>query len=340
MFKLLVADVTKELFRLCKCGGASQLEELIESYPYAKSLLEVANSSQSNAKNIAEKTIYTAALSGLTDVVKVLVRAGVSPNAQTSIGTPIYAAAKSGSLEMVQYLIKHGADHKSPRGGFSPLYVACIEGRLQVLRYLVGVGANVFAFSNPPLVFTACTAGQLDILRYLLEETEWDLNRTMTGDSGNKADGKDTLLYTACSRSKLEVAGFLVRHGANITRTIVRRFPQIIKHILQQRFRPHGPAQPVQLYQARLKELGLAELPWSAMVNYKDTIFRLELRGNVLAEVPREVFQMPSLKILDLSENQISVLAQEDVKWTCNKWVWLTGEEGTVDGLEKNRIFG
>jgi len=316
---VFLAEVARKLFTLCQNGEAQKLEELIGSYSYAKSLLEVTNSTQSNAKNIAEKTIYAAALQGHTEAVKVLVRAGISANAQTSVGTPIYAAAKSGNLEVVQYLIKHGADFKSPRGGFSPLYVACIEGRLQILRYLVGIGANVFSFSNPPLVFTACTAGQLDILRYLLEETEWDLNRTMTGDSGSKSDGKDTLLYTACSRSKLEVAGFLVRHGANITRTIVRRFPQIIKHILQQRFRPHGPAQPAQMYQARLKELGLAELPWSALADYRDTIIRLELRGNVLAEVPCQVFQMPSLKTLDLSENQISVLAQEDIKWTCNK---------------------
>ncbi len=310
-----------KLFTYCQKGDAEGIQDLLEKQPYVKKLVEVTNTNQTNAKNITEKTIYIAAQKGHTEAVKVLIRAGVNLNAQTTVGTPIYAAARSGSLEIVQYLIKHGADFKSPRGGFSPLYVACIEGKLQILRYLVGIGADVFAFNNPPLVFTACTAGQLDVLRYLIEETDWDLNRTMTGDSGSKTDGKDTLLFTACSRNKLEVAGFLVRHGANITRSIVSRYPQIIKHILQQRFRPIGPAQPQQLYHARLKELGLAELPWSTMADYMGTIARLELRGNVLAEVPREVFQMPSLKVLDVSENQISVLAHEDWKWTCNWYV-------------------
>lgn len=292
---------------------------MLEKEPYARILINVTNTNDANSKKVAEKTIYTTALRGHYDALHVLVQAGANPNAQTSLGTPIYAAVKSGSLDIVRFLIKQGAQYKALKGGFSPLFVACIEGRVQILRYLVSMGADIFNFTNPPLVFTACTAGQLEVLRYLMEEMEWDVHRTMTGENGLRTDGKDTLLFCACQRNKLEIAGFLVRHGAAITHTISSKFPQIIKHILQQRFRPLGPATPTQLYHARLKELGLAELPWSIMADYASTISRLELRDNSLATLPLEVFKMPVLKTLDVSNNQLPELCQEDVEWACTE---------------------
>ena len=320
-------DVALMLFSACQSGNASKIKELVEQESYTWSLLEVTHTNHSNARNIAEKTIYTAALRGHYESVQVLIQAGVNVNAQTSLGTPVYAAVKSGNFDLLCYLIKKGADFKSPQGGFSPIYVACIEGQLRILRYLVSIGASIFEFSNPPLVFTACSAGQMDTLRYLMEEMNWNVNQTMSGEKLVKTDGKDTLLYTACSRNKLDIAGYLVQQGASITQMIVSRFPQIIKHILQQRFRPIGPALPTQLYHARLKEMGLAELPWPIMADYVSTIARLELRGNHLVGLPPEVFQMPALNVLDLCENQISVLSLEDVKWTCRRCVcvWVCG---------------
>lgn len=279
------------------------------------------NTSDPKAKRVSEKTVYAAALGGHYECVRLLLQSGANPNAATSVGTPIYAAVKGGSLEIVKLLLKNGAEFKSLKGGFSPLYVACIEGRRKILEYLISVGANIFSFDNPPLVFTACTAGQLDVLRYLMDVTDWDVNRTFNKESGIKTDGKDTLLYCACQRNKLEIAGFLVRHGANITRTIISRFPQIIKHLLQQRFRPLGSAEPVQLYQARLKELGLAELPWSIMADYANTISRLELRENALSTIPHKIFEMPSLKTLDLSKNSLSELCLEETEWKCTRYV-------------------
>lgn len=304
-------------FSACQSGNASKLDELLSKEPYARTLINLTNTTDPNAKKVAEKTIYTTALRGHYDALQLLLQAGANPNAQTSLGTPIYAAVKSGSLDIVRLLIKQGAKYKALKGGFSPLYVACIEGRLQILRYLVTMGADIFSFNNPPLVFTACTAGQLEVLRYLMEEMEWDIHRTLTGENGLRTDGKDTLLYCACQRSKLEIAGFLVRHGAAITRTISSKFPQIIKHILQQRFRPLGPATPTQYYHARLKELGLAELPWSIVADYATTIVRLELRDNTMSTLPMEIFKMPALKTLDVSSNQLSELCQEDVEWKC-----------------------
>lgn len=314
------AEVAMVFFSACHSGDAGRIGELLEKEPFAKALIRMTSSNERTTKKVGEKTIYTAALRGHLNALKVLLQAGANPNVTTTLGPPIFAAVKSGNLDIVRLLIKQGAEYKTLKGGFSPIYIACIEGRLQILRYLVNMGADIFSYNNPPLVFTACAAGQLDVLRYLMEEMEWDIHRTMSGESGLRTDGRDTLLYCACQKNKLEIAGFLVRHGASVTRTIAAKFPQIIRHILQQRFRPIGPATPTQLYHAKLKDLGLAELQWSVVKDYAKTICRLELQNNNLSMLPDEVFKsMPALRILDLSHNQLAEVCLEDVKWKCGR---------------------
>ena len=71
---------------------------------------------------------------------------------------------------------------------------------------------------------------------------EFDIHRTMSGEDAGKTEGRDSLLYTACSRNKVEVATYLVQQGASITQTISSRFQPIIKSIIRQRFRAVGKA--------------------------------------------------------------------------------------------------
>ena len=321
---LSCTDVASKLFSACSSGDTETVNHLLANEPYAKTLLEMTNnSSNPNAKKVTEKTIYTAALKGHYDVVKLLLKSRANPNLNTGFGTPIYAAVKSGGLDLVRLLIEYGADYRTVRGGFSPLFVACIDGRLSILKYLVNIGANLYAFDNPPLIFTACSAGQLGVVKYLLEEMEFDVNRTIHGENTIKTDGKDTLLYCACSRSKVEVASYLVQQGALITQTIASRFSPIIKSIIHQKLRPYGKPEPVQMYHAKLKELGLAEIPWSFLAEYSTAITRLELRSNCLTSLPDQLFQMPSLKNLDISHNRLPEICQEEVAWECVRYVCL-----------------
>ena len=107
-------------------------------------------------KTLVEKTIFTSCLKGYYKVTKELLRSNVNPNCMCEFGTPIYAAVSADSLEILKLLIDYKADFKRIRGGFSPLFAACVEGNLTLLKYLVNVGADLYFFTNPPLVFTAC----------------------------------------------------------------------------------------------------------------------------------------------------------------------------------------
>lgn len=318
MLCILTTDIASNVFSLCTSGDIKSLKALYQQESYVKTLIATTQKNEPSAKKIAEKTLFVSTLRGHYEVTRFLLDKGANPNASTALGTPIYAAVKSGSLDMVRLLINYDANYRT-KGGFSPVYIACIEGKLDILKYLVTLGADLFSFDNPPLVFTACSAGKLDILNYLMDQMDYDIHRTIHGEDALRTDGKDTLLYTACQRGKTDVAQYLMKQGAYITQTITNTFPQIIKALLREKFRPVGKPDPVQLYQARLKEMGLAEIPWTVLADYTTCLTRLELRSNYLTSLPDRIFQLPALKNLDISHNRLPEICQEDVVWEC-KW--------------------
>ena len=312
-------EVASQLFSFCASGDADALKKLLSSEPAVSSILAVTKESESpNAKRIVEKTLYVACSKGHYETIKCLLKAGANPNVNTTCGTPMFIAIKVGNLDIVKLLVEYGAEYSSIRGG--PLFTSCVEGRLKILKFFVGRGADVRAFTNPPLIFTACASGHVDIVRYLLEEVlhNVDVNRTDDGSDAAKTDGRGSLLYMACQRNKVEVASYLVQKGALITKPITAQFPGVVTKIIQERFKPAGKDQ-MGLYHAKLKELGLAEAPWTFFANYATTLAKVDLRSNNLKSLPAEIFQMPVLKALDISYNHLAKICPEDVQWLCSK---------------------
>ena len=84
------AEVATKFFSACKQGDVDTIKHLLKHEPYAKRLVELTNSEELNAREIAEKTIYTATLRGHY----------AAANARVGYSTPIYAAAKTGSLDL------------------------------------------------------------------------------------------------------------------------------------------------------------------------------------------------------------------------------------------------
>ena len=313
---LLLAAVAGKLFAACSCGDVAVLKELLEKEPYATTLLRsTKDPANPSTKKISERSIYAACSKGHFDIVKCLLNAGVDPNINSGNGTPIYAAAKVGHLDLVKLLVERGADCKIVQGGYSPLFVACTQGKLNIVKYLISRGANPNAFDNPPLVFTACIAGHLDVVKYFVEEMKFDINRTSSGTHALKTDGKDTLMYLACQMKKEDIVKYLFEQGANVTKTIITQFTSIIAKLIQGNFKSVENG----FFHAKLKELGLVEAPWAFFASYSSILTKVELRTNNLTSLPSQLFQMPSLKDLDVSHNHLSALCGVDVTWDCTR---------------------
>lgn len=318
----LCIELVRKLFAACESGDKTIVGQLISDEPEVQELL-MATNSPDNKSRVGEKTIFVACQRGHYEVVKCLVNAGVNVNSLTNFGTPLSAATKSGDLNLVKYLVGQGAEFRTQQGHINPLFLACVEGRLEILKYLITLGADVNSFTNPPLIFTACAAGHLPVVKYLLDYTKFSVRQTINGKDCSRTDGKDTLLHKACQMKKLDIAEYLVRLGAPITHTIVLTAPAIIGKVLSKRIaqssRPPTAAKDEMVYvQAKWQEMGLAHLNWSFFTGFTEHLSKIVLRDNQLVLVPPEMFSLlPQLRILDLSKNQLSELALEEVPWKC-----------------------
>lgn len=153
-----------------------------------------------------------------------------------------------------------------------------------------------------------------------MDEMEYDIHRTISGEDAHRVDGKDSLLYVACSSKQTDIANFLLSRGAILTQTIIAKYPSIIKDLLEKRIKTSSRnAQPgiPPSTTARWKELGLSELPWAFLNGMGHTITKLELFSNRLTSLPEQIFQMPNLRILDISQNQLCEITIEEVEWKC-----------------------
>ena len=156
-----------------------------------------------------------------------------------------------------------------------------------------------------------------------MDEMEYDIHRTINGEDAIRMDGKDSLLYVACSSKQVDIANALLSRGAIITQTIISKYPAMVKDLLEKRVRmssrpAHQGAPPS--FTARWRELGLADLPWSFLSGLSQTVTKLELHSNRLTSLPDQIFQMPNLRILDVSQNLLSEITIEEVEWKCTRY--------------------
>ena len=267
-----------------------------------------------STKKISERSIYAACSKGHFDIVKCLLDAGVDPNINSGNGTPIYAAAKVGHLDLVKLLVERGANYKTVQGGFSPLFVACTQGKLNVVKYLITRGANPYGLS-PPLVFITCAAGQFDVVKYFIEDMQIDVNHTSSGTHVLEGEGEETLLKVACQAKKADIVRFLLQKGAIITPFVATQCSDTISKVVAERcYVTIGGG----FCNAKLNEMNLKEVPWAFFAGHSSTLTRIDLQSNRLVAVPPQLFQMPALKELNISKNNISVLCGDEVPWQCS----------------------
>ncbi|WP_232237323.1 MULTISPECIES: ankyrin repeat domain-containing protein [Actinoalloteichus] len=107
--------------------------------------------------------LYSAAVNGHTDAVRLLLAAGAVPDVEShggpDEGTPLCAAASWGHLDVVRLLLEHGADANLSEAthpeadvdaaGMTPLEWAVLGGHDEVVAALVEAGAMVPDFMTP-----------------------------------------------------------------------------------------------------------------------------------------------------------------------------------------------
>lgn len=132
--------------------------------------------------------------------------------------TPLFNACMLGHLEIAQWLVSVGADiHVANYKGETPLYIACFYNRLHVAEWLLTLGLSVrerYSIelnSDVTLMYAASLNGNLNLAKWVHAKGGGDDMHLRTTCNGN------TALHIACAYNNLEVAQWLVAHGADIS---------------------------------------------------------------------------------------------------------------------------
>ena len=160
--------------------------------------------------------LWVAAASGHLDVVELLIERNAEVHSRTlTDSTPLRTAAFHGHLDIVSYLVEHGADVNSRNVDEStPLMVICYNGHINVATYLVECGANIHLQdkNGDTCLHAAAQGGHVEVVSKLL-----GLGAKENQDYVNERNNSGTTpLMITCYNGHMNVATYLVEHGANI----------------------------------------------------------------------------------------------------------------------------
>lgn len=137
---------------------------------------------------------------------------GANVNAKTSImdgpssWTGLMFAAQGGNLDFIKLLVEHGAEvNAGGLGGTTPLQLACMNGKIEAIYYLIQHGVTL-TNATASLCWVSWN-GYSNIVTLLVEK----------GVPVDESAGElGTPLQRAFQGGFLNIAAFLIKHGANI----------------------------------------------------------------------------------------------------------------------------
>ena len=160
----------------------------------------------------ADTNLAIAAMNGRTDVVELLLAAGVDPSTKNKWGnSPLQWACNKGFAEVAKLLLAvPGIDIAAPdANGDTNLAIAAMNGRADVVKLLLAAGASASTknkWGNSPLQW-ACNKGFAEVTQLLLAVPDIDI-------AAPDVNG-DTNLAVAAMNGKADVVALLLAAGAD-----------------------------------------------------------------------------------------------------------------------------
>jgi ankyrin repeat protein len=183
----------------------------------------LAGGADANIANEFRMTpLSEACTNGSFALVRLLLKSDANPNTTIATGeTPLMTCARSGSADAVRLLVEYGAavNAKEPGQNQTAVMWAAAERHPDVVKALIEAHADLTARSKQGFsaLHFAARIGDLDSVKLLLSAGV-DVNiLTQTGaaDSSRNAANGYTPLLVATLRAQVEVALYLLEHGAD-----------------------------------------------------------------------------------------------------------------------------
>ncbi|XP_026286489.1 poly [ADP-ribose] polymerase tankyrase [Frankliniella occidentalis] len=217
-------DVESQMLEAAKAGDSEQVQRLLTACP------QIVNCRDLDGRH--STPLHFAAGYNRVAVVEFLLAQGADVHAKDKGGlVPLHNACSYGHYEVTELLVKHGASvNVADLWKFTPLHEAAAKGKYEIVRLLLKHGADVTKKNRdgatPLDLVREGDQDVADLLRgnaALLDAAKKGnlarVQRLVTPDNINCRDvqGRNsTPLHLAAGYNNLEVAEFLLEHGADV----------------------------------------------------------------------------------------------------------------------------
>jgi len=204
--------ILSDVFRLAKLPHF-HLEQSIECiFILLQILLEHGAGINTHSNEFKESALTLACYKGHLDMVRFLLEAGADQEHKTDeMHTALMEASMDGHVEVARLLLDSGAQVNMPTDSFeSPLTLAACGGHVDLAMLLIERGANIEEVNDEgytPLM-EAAREGHDEMVSLLLTQG--------ANINAQTEETQETALTLACCGGFLEVADYLIKHGADI----------------------------------------------------------------------------------------------------------------------------
>lgn len=196
----------------CNIIKENLIANLISSLTFFQILLDAGAGINTHSNEFKESALTLACYKGHLDMVRFLLEAGADQEHKTDeMHTALMEASMDGHVEVARLLLDSGAQVNMPTDSFeSPLTLAACGGHVDLAMLLIERGANIEEVNDEgytPLM-EAAREGHDEMVSLLLTQG--------ANINAQTEETQETALTLACCGGFLEVADYLIKHGADI----------------------------------------------------------------------------------------------------------------------------